>query len=110
MTASDFAPEVMHPDELTRQELSVVMRGYDREQVDMLLRRVGEGYLFLWREGAALRERLGALERQPAATEGEALESARSVGEIVQRCATAEDQLMEARARCGELEAALDIS
>jgi len=83
------------------------MRGYDRRRVEWLLLRASEAYAHVLRQRDALRERTRALEAEVAAAEGEARVSAASVAELVQRAATAEDELARARDARGELEGRL---
>ncbi len=100
----------LRPEDVTKHALPVVMRGYDRGRTDRLLERISEAYLRTWRDGAALRERLGALEEELAAVQGEAEASSKSVAELIQRCSTAGDQLAQTRQSRDELAAKLDAA
>jgi len=110
--ASPSEPGVgaLRPEDVTKHRLPVVMRGYDREQTDRLLERLAEAYLLAWREGAALRERVGLLEDDLAAARGEAQASSKSVAELIQRGSTAGDQLAQTRKSRDELAAKLDAA
>jgi len=101
---------MLRPEDVTSHTLPVVMRGYDREQVERFLDRVSEAYLLTWRQGIAVRGRLRSLEEELQAAQGEAEASARSVAELTQRCATAEDQLSKTREARNELSAKFDLS
>lgn len=101
---------VLRPEDVTKHDLPVVMRGYDRERTDRLLERISEAYLLACREGTALRERLGVLEKEFAAAQGEAEASSKSVAELIQRSSTAEDQLAQMRQGRDELSAKLEVA
>jgi DivIVA domain-containing protein len=101
---------MFRPDDVTSHDLSVVLRGYDRDQVDGFLQRLSEAYLLTWRQGAALRERLRLVEEELEAAQGEGQASAKAVAELIQRCTTAEDQLAQARVVSAEVSGKLDVA
>lgn len=101
--ALNVGMDQLRPEAITSEGLPVGMRGYDRERVDRLLSRASEAYRQLWRQRDALRERLGSLEAELEAAEGEARVSAKSVAELVQRSSTAENELAEMQAARDEL-------
>jgi len=100
----------LRPEDVTSHGLPVVMRGYDKERVDRLLARVAEAYALTWQQSQALRERLRSLEAELDAAEGDARASAKSVSELVQRSATAEDQLTQIGVARDELGVRLERS
>jgi DivIVA domain-containing protein len=100
----------LRPEDVTSHGLPVAMRGYDKERVDRLLARVAEAYALTWQQSQALRERLRSLEAELDAAEGDARASAKSVSELVQRSATAEDQLTQIGVARDELGVRLERS
>lgn len=110
--AAPFEPGVsaLRPEDVTSDGLPVAMRGYDRERVDRLLARVAEAYALTWQQCQSLRERLRSLEAELDAAEGDARASARSVAELMQRSARAEDQLAQTRETRADLESLLELA
>jgi len=111
-TVAPFEPgmSTLRPEDVTSHGLPVAMRGYDKERVDRFLARVAEAYALTWQQSQALRERLRSLEAELDAAEGDARASAKSVAELVQRSATAEDQLTQTGEARDELGARLESS
>jgi DivIVA domain-containing protein len=101
---------MLRPEDVTRHDLPLAMRGYDREQVDRFLHRVSEAYLLTWRQALALRERLRTLEEELFHAESELSAGSKEVADLVQRCSTAEDELTQTRKLGSELSAKLERS
>lgn len=106
----DSGSGLLRPEDVTSKGLPVSMRGYDRERVDRLLARIAEGYAQTSQQGQALRVRLRSLEEELEAAKGEARASAKAVAELVQRAATAEDQLAHVEQARDDLQARFDRS
>jgi chromosome segregation ATPase len=91
------AVDEMRPESITCEGLPIVMRGYDRERADRLLSRVAEAYGYLVLQRDSLRARISSVEAELAAAEEEARASARSVAELVHRCASVDSELSATR-------------
>jgi DivIVA domain-containing protein len=100
----------LRPEDITSENLPVVMRGYDREKVDRLLARVADAYAAAWKQCERLVERAELLETELVAAEGEAAASARSVAELMRAAAPPTGQPAPTRKDLREFENRLQRS
>lgn len=98
---------LLRPDDINADNLPVVMRGYDKHEVERRLNWAKESYARVLQQRDVLRERVDAVDERAQAAEGEAKANAKEVADLAQRAATAEDQLAQARERLERAETEL---
>ncbi len=83
----ELGDSVLRPDEVTTEGLPLAMRGYERESVDRLVKRVADAYATTLRKNQSQRELIRSLEADLDGAQAEAAASARSVAELMQASA-----------------------